>query len=285
MVWADSSPEELSREPEEWELSGLRSKELARAAELGSMSRLLPQTAVIMDSFKEAIIQQLDSSGVLDPIRVQLRALVYSAVEAKARPKVDRSDACKATDSEEGQLAAYLFKDFLETFKASYTLNVFLPECKVTDAEPELLKKLEIAREPGLPLIFSLFKHLLPAGHASKHAPMPFRGEPVVMERPTAAEQVPVFNSKPVTQVSTGSYAALDLAEPKGNLAAALDLAVPARNPEDPNVERKRLTEIEVTNTQKRIAQFEQSDKKGKLMEIRADLEGSDEKYEEDFEE
>jgi len=210
-------------------------------------------TQLIMDSFKEAIIQQLDSSGVLDPIRVQLRALVYSAVEAKARPKVDRSDAYKATDSDEGQLAAYLFKDFLETYKAGYTLNVFLPECKVAEAEPDLLKKLEIAREPGLPLIFSLFKRLLPA-HASKHAPMPYRGEPVVVERPTAAEQraepIPVLNLKPVSQVSTGSYAALDLAEPKGNLAAALDLAMPSRNADDSTTgERKRLSEIEVNAT------------------------------------
>ena len=237
-----------------------------------------------MDSFKEAIIQQLETTGVLDPIRAQLRAIVYSAVEAKGRPKAERSDSAKATESEEGLLAAYLFKDFLETYKAGYTLNVFLPECKVPDSEPELLKKLDLVREPGNPLLFSLFKRVLPASHLSKHAPMPFRGEPVVVDRPAEPAVTP---AKPVGQVSTGSYAALDLADHKPSLAAAaLDLAIPSRTSDDSSAgERRRLNEIEVPFTQKRISQIEQNDKKGKLIDIKASLEASDERYEEDFEE
>jgi hypothetical protein len=129
-----------------------------------------------------------------------------------------------------------------------YTLGVFLPECKVPGnmQEEMILKRMELVKEPGVPLIFSLIrKNLLSSGPVQKHVSMPFRGEPVITEQ---AEPAPVF--KPVSlPVTKPSFAALDLAQPMPKSSvAALDLAQASRNvtTEDSTVqEKKRLSEIE----------------------------------------
>lgn len=85
-----------------------------------------------MEDLKELIIQTLDAAGVLDTIRAQLRVNVFKAIQSEdGKVVAEKSEAVKAAETENGLLAAELFRDFLETYKMNYTLNVFVPECRL----------------------------------------------------------------------------------------------------------------------------------------------------------
>jgi FGFR1 oncogene partner len=78
----------------------------------------------------------LDTEGVLDKVRAQLRSKVFSAIEktetgSRAPQVVENNKVDRILSSEDGQIALELIREFLEFYEVDYTLNVFVPECKL----------------------------------------------------------------------------------------------------------------------------------------------------------
>jgi hypothetical protein len=232
-----------------------------------------------MEDLKEMIIQTLDTSGVLDTLRAQLRSNVFKAIQGEEGklPRL-KSEATKALESDQGIIAAELFRDFLECFKMNYTLNVFLPECRLSqDKKPSsfLEDKLGLKGEPGIPMIFKLLQRAmetkdLPELKTSKPAPslpplkMPAQPQPKLESKPEPP--------KPAPQVKAANF----------GLSDEEDIPMRPSDSDEIELERKRLVDIE-----KKIKEME-GESKGRLMDIRLEVESSQSpeagQYTEDFE-
>ena len=73
-----------------------------------------------MEELKDLVIQTLDTNGILDKIRAQLRANVFRSIETQdtkgsAEDGPSEIESMMATD--EGQMAVELMRDFLERYK------------------------------------------------------------------------------------------------------------------------------------------------------------------------
>mmetsp|Transcript_18439 Transcript_18439/g.33228 ORF Transcript_18439/g.33228 Transcript_18439/m.33228 type:complete len:259 (+) Transcript_18439:211-987(+) len=117
-----------------------------------------------MDDLKELIIQTLDANGVLDKIRAQLRVSVFKAIDNQqpASLSFEKSKAANAVKSEEGRLCAELLRDFLDFYKLTYTMHVFLPETRlVSDVKGQALaEKCGVQYEQGKPIIYKLLEKI-----------------------------------------------------------------------------------------------------------------------------
>jgi len=112
-----------------------------------------------MEDLKELVINSLDSNGVLDTIRAQLRSSVFSAIQSQQnKVALKTSEAEKISETQEGRIATELFKDFLETGGINYSHSVFLQEAKVNDSvdTKSLSQQLGLESKSEVPLIFSL---------------------------------------------------------------------------------------------------------------------------------
>jgi len=116
-----------------------------------------------MEDLKDLIINTLDAQGVLGEIRAQLRMLVFKSIdnEGKQLP-YDKTPAMQLADSDQGRLCLELLRDFLAFFKLNLSLNVLLPETRLTEEmQPEKLRELLGFRpEPGTPLLFQILDKL-----------------------------------------------------------------------------------------------------------------------------
>jgi hypothetical protein len=113
-----------------------------------------------MDDLKELVIQTLDANGVLDKIRAQLRVSVFKAIDNQQPTSLsfEKSKAANAVKTEEGRLCAELLRDFLDCYKMTYSLHVFLPEARlVSDCKGQALaEKCGVLYEQGKPVIYKL---------------------------------------------------------------------------------------------------------------------------------
>ena len=103
--------------------------------------------------FKDIITNSLENSGILDNIRAELRGEIYENI------KVDgfMLDECKKINDDD--VAAWLFKDFLEKSNAEHTLKTFIKEA---DLKPHLLagqkflSKFDLKSENSSPVIYDI---------------------------------------------------------------------------------------------------------------------------------
>ena len=118
-----------------------------------------------MEDLKELIIQTLDAAGVLDKIRAQLRLQVFKAVQNdEGKLQNENSKPVKIAQSPEGNLAAALFRDFLECYKMKYSLNVLIPEFHLPqsdDVRAYLTKELNFTPDAGEPFLTFMLNFLM----------------------------------------------------------------------------------------------------------------------------
>ena len=118
-----------------------------------------------MEDLKELIIQTLDAAGVLDKIRAQLRLQVFKAVQNdEGKLQNENSKPVKIAQSPEGNLAAALFRDFLECYKMKYSLNVLIPEFHLPqsdDVRVYLTKELNFTPDAGEPFLTFMLNFLM----------------------------------------------------------------------------------------------------------------------------
>lgn len=83
---------------------------------------------------KDMVTQLLDSNGVLNKLKAQLRAHVYTALESgRVNPKSNLLNPAlkEFLNSTSGRLVLCLVREFLEFFQLDFTLAVFDPEAGV----------------------------------------------------------------------------------------------------------------------------------------------------------
>lgn len=116
-----------------------------------------------MEDLKDLIINTLDSQGVLGEIRAQLRMLVFKSIDNEGKQlSYDKTPAMQLADTDQGRLCIELLRDFMAFFKLNLSLNVLLPETRLTEElPPEKLRELLGFRpEPGSPLLFQILDKL-----------------------------------------------------------------------------------------------------------------------------
>lgn len=118
-----------------------------------------------MDSLRRPGIQDLEDSGFLDQLRAELRARLFKAAELhESKAQISRPATSGVLSNELGQICASLIKDFLESFKLSHSLSVFVPECHLAEDRgdiEELEQMFQVQTEMNKPLLFSVIEYLL----------------------------------------------------------------------------------------------------------------------------
>ena len=144
-----------------------------------------------MDELKQLVIRSLEAKGVLGQLRAKLRSMVFDIIDEQEAAVKQQSGfvwenplSKKILETEEGELAAGLIREFLEFYRMDYSLGVFLPECNLSK---DPLRKPDLSRRAGLdpadaqtPLLIQMihrFKaaHAPGAAHPPAAAPAPAR--------------------------------------------------------------------------------------------------------------
>ncbi|XP_055980868.1 centrosomal protein 43 isoform X2 [Sorex fumeus] len=105
---------------------------------------------------RDLLVQTLESSGVLNRIKAELRAAVFLALEEQEKvenktPLVNES-LRKFLNTKDGRLAASLVAEFLQFFNLDFTLAVFQPETSTLqglDGREKLARDLGIIEAEG----------------------------------------------------------------------------------------------------------------------------------------
>nr|XP_056708532.1 centrosomal protein 43 [Euleptes europaea] len=105
---------------------------------------------------RDLLVQTLESSGVLNKIKAELRAAVFLALEEQEKvenktPLVNES-LKKFLNTKDGRLVAGLVTEFLQFFNLDFTLAVFQPESSTLnglEARENLARDLEIIEAEG----------------------------------------------------------------------------------------------------------------------------------------
>ena len=119
-----------------------------------------------MEELKEMVIKNLDSQGVLDSIRAQLRANVFQAIlsqEGKPGVSLPANDASRIMETERGQACAELLREFMGKSGLRQTLGVFAAETKLPVEQMDrrvLESKLRLKARPDQPLLLSMLDRL-----------------------------------------------------------------------------------------------------------------------------
>ncbi|XP_076336721.1 uncharacterized protein LOC143239491 [Tachypleus tridentatus] len=120
---------------------------------------------------RDLVIQTLEKNGILGKIKAQLRASVFLALENeenfKDRIPLRNKKLQDFLETEEGQLAAALVRDFLDFFNLEFTLAVFDPEVSALKQLPlknDLYHKLRVAHKDE-PLLATVLKSLRISGN------------------------------------------------------------------------------------------------------------------------
>uniref|UniRef100_A0A8D0L206 Centrosomal protein 43 n=1 Tax=Sphenodon punctatus TaxID=8508 RepID=A0A8D0L206_SPHPU len=100
---------------------------------------------------RDLLVQTLESSGVLNKIKAELRAAVFLALEEQEKvenktPLVNES-LKKFLNTKDGRLVASLVAEFLQFFNLDFTLAVFQPESSTLNG---LKSRENLARDLGI---------------------------------------------------------------------------------------------------------------------------------------
>ncbi|XP_069462751.1 centrosomal protein 43 isoform X4 [Ambystoma mexicanum] len=117
---------------------------------------------------RDLLVQTLESSGVLNKIKAELRAAVFLALEEQDKvenktPLVNES-LKKFLNTKDGRLVSCLVTEYLQFFNLDFTLAVFQPETSTLNGTQErqhLARDLGIVEEEGAksgPLLLELLK-------------------------------------------------------------------------------------------------------------------------------
>eukprot|EP00794_Sanderia_malayensis_P000092 gene92-696_t len=124
---------------------------------------------------RDLVAQTLESNGILDKIRAELRANVFLALEEQESLKngnLVNKKLSKFLNTKEGSLAASLVLDFLKCFHLDFTLAVFNPEsghANKFETRDELAKTLKLNVDfKESPLIVELMRQSQQDGGANK---------------------------------------------------------------------------------------------------------------------
>ncbi|KAM3929860.1 centrosomal protein 43 [Leptodactylus fuscus] len=102
---------------------------------------------------RDLLIHTLESNGVLNKIKAELRASVFLALEeqerAENKPSLINESLRQFLATRDGRLVAGLLTDFLQHFHLDFTLAVLQPEACLPSAPED---RTATARELGLPL-------------------------------------------------------------------------------------------------------------------------------------
>ncbi|CAG9330621.1 unnamed protein product [Blepharisma stoltei] len=117
-----------------------------------------------MGDLKENIIKTLESKGILDSIKAQLKSQVLQALESQSgKGQVFKPESLKIMESEEGKICVELIREFLEFAKFKSTLEVFIPEGHLSSANADrilLETKTGVRFEQGKPLLMTILEKL-----------------------------------------------------------------------------------------------------------------------------
>lgn len=192
-----------------------------------------------MEELKETIIRTLDAAGVLDKIRAQLRLNVFKAVQNdEGKIHIDKSKAISATQTSEGKLSAYLFRDFMECYKMKFSLNVFVPESHlppIEDVRAYLQTELRISPPSDVPFLAFMIQTLT-AKPETKHAQLVLNPEPAVKQQPAPVgkanlvplNKLPLPNIPPLNPQKIGKFVAPQLDSPSSSKSESPPPAKPA---------------------------------------------------------
>lgn len=228
-----------------------------------------------MEELKELVIKNLEEAGIIDTMRAQLRTNVFKALQnEEGSLRLCKSELFKATESETGKICAELFRDFLEFYKAEFTLNVFLPECRLASEKqslPSLQEKLGLSPDPTIPLIFKLVQKALATKEVTP-SPKTISLPPLKPSKPAALTELspPQPTSFEPPKLPINKFPTSDEEEPHPRLSESDDISP----------EKQRLKDIENKINSLNIKPI-------KLLEIPLNIEESQEstpKYSEDFE-
>lgn len=228
-----------------------------------------------MEELKELVIKNLEDAGVIDTMRAQLRSNVFKALQnEEGSLRLTKTELFKAIESETGQICIELFRDFLEFYKADFTLNVFIPECRLETQRksiPSLLEKLGISRDPTTPLIFKLVQKALEKDITP--VPKTISLPPLKSNKPSMLIPLEIFNQQlptETTKIKEAKFTSSDEEEFHPRLSESDDISI----------EKQRLKDIEMKISSININPI-------KMLDIEFNIEQSQEslsKYSEDFE-
>jgi hypothetical protein len=120
-----------------------------------------------LHSLKNVVQETLERKGILANLRAQLRAAVFTAIDAEERKAGihgENERLQSLMSSEEGALAGALFVDFLDSLQLESTKAVFEPEIngKTLRTRKDMSDQLGVAMgNSGTPLLVTLLQSLL----------------------------------------------------------------------------------------------------------------------------
>lgn len=120
-----------------------------------------------MDPVRKSLFDSLDSTGKLDPVRAQLRAILFESLRGGAGAATASSSATALTDfPAESLLVHELIRDYMQWAGMKNALSVFQAETRMPAAAvPRRVMASEVgvpAAPPELPLLFAML-------HECKH--------------------------------------------------------------------------------------------------------------------
>ena len=143
-----------------------------------------------MEDLKDLIINTLDAQGTLGDIRAQLRMLVFKSIDNEGKQvPYDKTPAMQLAESDQGRLCVEILRDFFAYFKLNLSLNVLLPETRVSEelSQEKLRDLLGFRPEPGSPILFQILEKI----NEPDLAPVPVKPLPVQSKNKPASFEVP----------------------------------------------------------------------------------------------
>ncbi|OMJ76953.1 hypothetical protein SteCoe_23580 [Stentor coeruleus] len=111
-----------------------------------------------MSDLKNFLLENLERNGSLEVIKSELKSNLFNTLREDTPSKSQTG-----VESEKGELAAEIVRDFFETFCMQYSLSVFLPESKLPERPYQrdaLEKKLGIKGIEDLPILSALLSSM-----------------------------------------------------------------------------------------------------------------------------
>lgn len=129
-----------------------------------------------MGDLKENIVKTLESKGILDSLKAQLRSQVLLALDAQIGKgsQVLKPESLKILESEEGRLCVEIVREFLEYAKFKNTLEVFVPEGHLSSGKADrmmLENKTNVRFEQGKPLLMTILDKVKNSDSFNYHNP------------------------------------------------------------------------------------------------------------------
>lgn len=111
-----------------------------------------------MSDLKNFLLENLERNGSLEVIKSELKSNLFNTLREDTPSKSQTG-----IESEKGELAAEIVRDFFETFCMQYSLSVFLPESKLPERPYQrdaLENKIGIKGIEDLPILSALLTNM-----------------------------------------------------------------------------------------------------------------------------